>query len=298
MATFGFAGGGAIGAGALLGLRAPGHPIIVVGLSLNRVRSIASEFLSTRRAYYASAGTLVPAVLPVLAHAETTRSWVGIEGITPDELPIIEADGSIEETMFSRTARVLAENGIASLRIDFRGSGESTDGFTFAETTFTSQVSDALAAVEYLDRRPGPLASALRAGVLSLPLGPDAIQKAMEDAGAREAGWMKRSLRQLSAIAQLAPLLGLLGTVYGMIAAFQAAASVAVGRGDQLPAGIYDALLTTAAGLTVAIPTLIAHQMLMGRVGRLIDAMEEAVVGFLQELRTRALAREARRSGP
>jgi biopolymer transport protein ExbB len=153
-------------------------------------------------------------------------------------------------------------------------------------------------AIEYLDRRPGPLSSILRAGVLSLPLGPDAVQKAMEDAGAREAGWMKRSLRPLSAIAQLAPLLGLLGTIYGMITAFQAAASAGVGRGDQLAAGIYEALLTTAAGLTVAIPALIAHQVLTGRVDRLIDAMDEAVEGFLQEIRTRAHAREARRPGP
>lgn len=70
---------------------------------------------------------------------------------TRDELPIIETDGTIEETMFSRTARIFAENGIATLRIDFRGSGESIDQFTFEETTFTTQVSDTLAAIEYLD---------------------------------------------------------------------------------------------------------------------------------------------------
>jgi hypothetical protein len=63
-----------------------------------------------------------------------------------DELPIVGTD----EFMYTRTARVLGEAGIASLRIDFRGSGES-DG-TFDETTFTGQISDALAAVDYLDR--------------------------------------------------------------------------------------------------------------------------------------------------
>ena len=57
--------------------------------------------------------------------------------------------------MYSRTAEVLAENGIASLRIDFRGSGESIDEIGFEETTFSGQVSDALAAVEWLDGHEG-----------------------------------------------------------------------------------------------------------------------------------------------
>ena len=67
---------------------------------------------------------------------------------TRDELPII----GTTETMYSRTARVFAEHGLATLRIDFRGSGDS-DG-TYDQTTFTGQISDALAAVDYLDRQP------------------------------------------------------------------------------------------------------------------------------------------------
>jgi biopolymer transport protein ExbB len=109
---------------------------------------------------------------------------------------------------------------------------------------------------------------------------------------------MKRSLRPLSAIAQLAPLLGLLGTVYGMITAFQAASSEGVGRGDRLASGIYEALLTTAAGLTVAIPAILVHQILSGRVDRLVDAMDEAGDSLVEEARARARAREARRPGP
>lgn len=70
------------------------------------------------------------------------------------ELPIIEADGSSDpaDTMFSRTALMLAEEGMAVLRIDFRGSGESIDEMTFAETTFSGQVSDAMAAARWLER--------------------------------------------------------------------------------------------------------------------------------------------------
>ena len=66
------------------------------------------------------------------------------------ELPIHDS----KETMFMRTARLLAEQGYASLRIDFRGSGESISDFTFADTTFSSQISDARAAIEFLSLQP------------------------------------------------------------------------------------------------------------------------------------------------
>jgi fermentation-respiration switch protein FrsA (DUF1100 family) len=70
-----------------------------------------------------------------------------------DEGPVLQPDFTFTDFMFERTANVLAENGIASLRIDFRGSGESIDQFGFEETTFSTQVSDAYAAVEWLDDR-------------------------------------------------------------------------------------------------------------------------------------------------
>jgi len=68
-----------------------------------------------------------------------------------DEGPILQPDFTFTDFMYERTANVFAENGIASLRIDFRGSGESLDQFGFEETTFTSQISDAYAAIEWLD---------------------------------------------------------------------------------------------------------------------------------------------------
>ena len=70
-----------------------------------------------------------------------------------DEGPVLQPDFSFTDFMFERTANVFAENGIASLRIDFRGSGESIDQFGFEETTFSSQISDAYAAIEWLDDR-------------------------------------------------------------------------------------------------------------------------------------------------
>ncbi len=78
-----------------------------------------------------------------------------LHGFTGDrnEGPVFQPDWTFTDTMFSRTAEVLAENGFASLRIDFRGSGESIDNMGFEETTFSSQVSDAYAAIEWLDER-------------------------------------------------------------------------------------------------------------------------------------------------
>ena len=154
-------------------------------------------------------------------------------------------------------------------------------------------------ALEHLDDHPpGPLCDILRASVHQIPHGPQSVEKALDDAAAREAGRMRRSLRPLSAVAQLAPLLGLLGTVYGMITAFQAAAAAGVGKGEQLASGIYEALLTTAAGLTVAIPALLAHQILSGRIERLLDVLEQDLEGVIDEVRLRARSREPRRSGP
>lgn len=76
-----------------------------------------------------------------------------LHGFTGDrnEGPVLQPDFSFTDTMYERTANVLAENGIASLRIDFRGSGESLDQFGFEGTTFSSQISDAYAAIEWLD---------------------------------------------------------------------------------------------------------------------------------------------------
>lgn len=143
----------------------------------------------------------------------------------------------------------------------------------------------------YCDKRPGPLSEVLRAGVAKLSQGLPAVEKAMEEAGAAVAARLKRSLRPLAAVAQLSTLLGLLGTVYGMISAFQAAAARGVGRGDRLAAGIYEALVTTAAGLTIAIPALLLHQILSGRIDAHVDRMEAQAEAFVDYALERARAR-------
>lgn len=106
---------------------------------------------------------------------------------------------------------------------------------------------------------------------------------AVEVAG-RESGPLERYLGLLSTIATISPLIGLLGTVLGMIQAFQVIAELGVGTPATLGGGISQALLTTAAGLSVAIPTILAHRYLNDRMQRLIVEMEEYILRVVDQV--------------
>lgn len=136
-------------------------------------------------------------------------------------------------------------------------------------------------AAAYCDLVNGPVGHIFKAGLLRIGKGDEAVEKAIEDAGYREADKMKRSLRGLSVIASVSPLLGLLGTVYGMISAFQTASAVGMGKADVLAKGIYEALVTTAAGLTIAIPVLLVYQFLSSRVDTIVDDLDEMGIEFM-----------------
>ncbi|MFP6900139.1 MAG: MotA/TolQ/ExbB proton channel family protein [Opitutales bacterium] len=128
----------------------------------------------------------------------------------------------------------------------------------------------------------GPIARIFKAGIPKIGQGEQVIEKAIEDAGFREIGKMKRNLRSLSAIATISPLLGLLGTVYGMIGAFQAASNAGAGKADTLAKGIYEALVTTAAGLSLAIPVLIFYQILNNKIDSIVDEVDDIAIDFLE----------------
>ncbi|MCG8585061.1 MAG: MotA/TolQ/ExbB proton channel family protein, partial [Pirellulales bacterium] len=111
------------------------------------------------------------------------------------------------------------------------------------------------------------------------------MEQAIIDAGERVTSKLRKHLRVINGVATVSPLLGLLGTVVGMIRAFNAiATSEAMGRPELLAGGISQALLTTAAGLTVAIPALIAYMFFTSKVDRLtieIDARSQDLVGLI-----------------
>lgn len=151
-------------------------------------------------------------------------------------------------------------------------------------------------ALAYCDKVGGPVSRIFRAGIPKIGQGEEAIEKAIEDAGSREVGKMKRQLRPISAVATIAPLLGLLGTVYGMIGAFQSASSAGAGKADTLAKGIYEALVTTAAGLSLAIPTLIFYQILSGKVDSLVDDIDEIAIDFIEHAGEKSPTRPKRKA--
>ncbi|PLX94034.1 MAG: MotA/TolQ/ExbB proton channel family protein [Desulfuromonas sp.] len=111
------------------------------------------------------------------------------------------------------------------------------------------------------------------------------IKTAVEEVGSREAAPLERYLGLLGTIATITPLLGLLGTVLGMIRAFTVIAAEGGGTPATLGGGISEALITTAAGLAVAIPTILMHRYLSGSLDRLIldiEASSLQVVDLLE----------------
>lgn len=125
------------------------------------------------------------------------------------------------------------------------------------------------------------------------------VEQAILDGGERATNGLRKYLRVFGGVATVAPLLGMLGTVVGMIRAFNSIATAeAMGRPELLAKGISEALLTTAAGLCVAIPALIFHMYFVGRVDRLIvdiDALGQQLVQLIaaEEIENRAKKNKA-----
>lgn len=128
------------------------------------------------------------------------------------------------------------------------------------------------------DGSKSPVANILRAGVLRAGRPLPEVEKAMEDAAAREMAAMRSRNRPLSVIGSVAPLIGLLGTVVGMILAFRNASLAGLGKAELLAEGIYLALMTTAAGLTIAIPSLLLVAWFNARVERFMRDIDEALL--------------------
>jgi biopolymer transport protein ExbB len=127
------------------------------------------------------------------------------------------------------------------------------------------------------------LGTILAAAVLRIHRGFHLTEAFLSEAASKQVHLLKRRLRPFAVVASLAPLLGLLGTVYGMITCFENAASAdAASRAESLARGIYAALVTTATGLTVAIPSYVLYHYFVGRVDRIVDEIEESINTFLE----------------
>jgi|TARA_B100001123_G_scaffold197578_1_gene224894 biopolymer transport protein ExbB len=130
-----------------------------------------------------------------------------------------------------------------------------------------------------------PLGKILAAGLVNLDQTTDAIRDANEEAGRHVVHDLERYLNALGTIASITPLLGLLGTVIGMIKVFATITAVGVGNPQALAGGISEALITTATGLAVGIPSLLFYRYFKGRVLELTVEMEQQAFRMLDVIR-------------
>ena len=146
---------------------------------------------------------------------------------------------------------------------------------------------------------PSFLAFVLQAGISELEGGWSAVEKALEDAVAEHSARLFRKIEYLSVIGNIAPMVGLLGTVTGMIIAFQqVAVSQGASQAGQLAEGIYQALVTTVGGLIVAIPSLAAFAIFRNRVDQFVAEAAYTAQHVFSPLKRRRAARKATTATP
>ena len=129
-----------------------------------------------------------------------------------------------------------------------------------------------------------PLGRVLAAALANRHRPREVIKEAVEDTGRHVVHELDRFLNTLGTIAGISPLLGLLGTVIGMIKVFSAIMLHGVGNANELAGGISEALITTAAGLTVAIPSYFFYRYFTGRVKAYVVSMEEQAIRLIEAI--------------
>ncbi len=131
-------------------------------------------------------------------------------------------------------------------------------------------------------RKSSALGAVLAAGLVNMEHSREVMKESIEETGRHVAHSLERYLTTLGTIASITPLLGLLGTVIGMIKVFNAILQEGVGDPNVLAGGISEALITTAAGLSVAIPTLIFYRYFRGKIDALVVEMEQESIKLVE----------------
>lgn len=140
------------------------------------------------------------------------------------------------------------------------------------------------AAVEFCRHRPGIFNDIVRHGLEHYPFGREEVKEAILDAGRQSVPRLERYLGVLGTLAAVSPLLGLLGTVTGMIKVFTVISQVGVGRANALAAGIAEALITTVAGLVIAIPALVMYNVFREKAEALVVDLERHCLEIIRRL--------------
>ena len=140
------------------------------------------------------------------------------------------------------------------------------------------------AAQQQLGALDAPAARILLAGLRRRGMALLDVERAIEDQGRKELERMRGNVRPITLMAHVSPLLGLFGTVVGIIESFQQVAKVGMGKPESLAGGIAMALVATLAGLAVAIPGLVLASWLLRRVRRLIAAIDDVVTPLVETI--------------
>ncbi len=133
-------------------------------------------------------------------------------------------------------------------------------------------------------RQSSPLGRILAAGLANANQGRDVMKESIQEAASHVIHQLERYLNTLGTIAAVAPLLGLLGTVVGMIKVFAEIMAQGTGNASALAGGISEALITTAAGLAVAIPALVMHRYFTGRIDGIVVELEQETIKLVDAL--------------
>ncbi|HEY2589141.1 MAG TPA: MotA/TolQ/ExbB proton channel family protein [Tepidisphaeraceae bacterium] len=229
----------------------------------------------------AIAQTTAPAAAPTTVTAASSTSSVTDEPAIPPLSPmdlfwkagifiwplaacsVLSVAVIIERFIALRHTRVLPPDFLPGLRQVFRDPKEDRErGLTYCE------------------QHDSPLSRTIAAGLRRLPRGVAAAEKAIEDAGANEALKLRQNMRFLYSLGSVATLLGLIGTIAGMITAFHAVSFKGPGHADVLAQGIYEAMVNTFAGLAIAIVVTVFYYYFQGRIEKLVLDLNDAVNDF------------------
>ncbi len=187
---------------------------------------------------------------------------------------------------------ILAASSVAALSIIFerlymlrRSAVIPPDFISGLRRIYSDPAADRDRALDYCKANDSPMARMVGAFIKRMPRGFEAAEKAVEDAGGNEALRLRANLRIFYAIGSVATLLGLIGTIAGMIRAFMATAKAGEGTNkvETLSTGIYEAMVCTFGGLAVAILVTLFYYYFIGRVEKLVTEINDELTSFADE---------------
>lgn len=199
-----------------------------------------------------------------------------------DWIPFIATGGPVMVPLFLGSVLAL---GITLERVVALRPGVVASREFLVELEALAKKRDIEAAALLCRKFPGPLATILLEGLQYIKLPRQDLLAVLETRGRNQAGRFSRFLSTLALIGNISPMLGLLGTVTGMIRVFSAIQTSGVGDPKALSGGIGEALVTTVAGLSIAIPTAVAHRYLSDRASALVANLEAATLELVGRFR-------------